>query len=297
MRVAITGSSGLIGTALRGSLIADGHEVVRLVRRQPMAPDEVHWNPSRGRIDLADLEGLDAAVNLAGAPIGARRWTSSYKKTILASRTNATHVLATALAKLDHPPRVLVSASAVLVYGLHHGREFLDEDELPGASFLASVCAQWEATAEPATTGDIAVCHPRFGIVISRRGGALARMLPWFRAGLGGPIGGGNQYWSTVSLVDAVRGVRFLLETPGCTGPYNVTTPTPVTNAEFARVLAYTLRRPTLLPLPPFAVRARFGEIAEDLLASYRAVPRRLLESGFSFDHPDTRSIVASALR
>jgi uncharacterized protein (TIGR01777 family) len=297
MRVAITGSSGLIGTALCGSLIADGHEVVRLVRHAPTAANEMQWNPSRGRIDLARLEGVDAAVNLAGASMGARRWNSSYKKMILASRTNPTHVLATALAKLDDPPRVLVSASGVVLYGLHHGREFLDEDELPGASFLASVCSQWEAAAEPATNADIAVCHPRFGFVMSRKGGVLARMLPWFRAGLGGTIGGGNQYWSTVSLVDTVRALRFLLETPGCTGPYNVTTPTPVTNAEFARVLAYTLRRPMLLPVPTFAMRVRFGELAEDFLASFRAVPRRLLESGFSFDHPDARSIVAAGLR
>ena len=296
MRVAITGSSGLIGTALCGSLVADGHQVVRLVRRDPAAPDEVHWNPSRGLVDIADLEGIDAAVNLAGAPVGARRWTVAYKKKILASRTNATHVLATALAKLDHRPRVLVSASGIVFYGLHHGREFLDEDELPGASFLAWVSAQWEAAAEPAASADIAVCHPRLGMVISRRGGALARMLPWFRAGLGGPLGGGDQYWSTVSLVDTVRALRFLMETPGCTGPYNVTTPAPVTNAEFARVLAYTLRRPMLLPVPPFALRARYGEFAEDLLASYRAVPRRLLEAGFTFDHPDTRSIVAAGL-
>ncbi len=296
MRVAITGSSGLIGTALCGSLLTDGHEVVRLVRRDPAAPNEVRWNPSRGRIDLADLEGMDAVVNLAGAPIGARRWTSAYKKTILASRTNATHVLATALAKLDNPPRVLVSGSGIVVYGLHHGREFLDDDTPPGSGFLASVCAEWEAAAEPAAGADIAVCHPRLGIVISRKGGALARMLPWFRAGLGGPIGGGGQYWSTISLVDAVRALRFLIETPGCTGPYNVTSPTPVTNAEFARVLAYTLRRPMLLPVPSFALRLRFGEVAEDFLASFRAVPRRLLDSGFSFDHPDARSIVAAGL-
>lgn len=296
MRVAITGSSGLVGAALRGSLVADGHEVVRLVRREPAAPDEVGWNPSRGLIDIADLDGVDAAVNLAGAPVGVRRWTSSYKKTILASRTNATHVLATALAKLDRPPRVLVSASGIVFYGLHHGREFLDEDELPGSSFLAWVCAEWEAAAEPATSADIAVCHARLGMVMSRRGGALARMLPWFRAGLGGPLGGGDQYWSTISLVDAVRALRFLMEMPGCTGPYNVTAPAPVTNAEFARVLAHTLRRPTLLPVPSFALRARYGEFAEELLASYRAVPRRLLESGFSFDHPDTRSIVSAGL-
>ncbi|HEX6233351.1 MAG TPA: TIGR01777 family oxidoreductase [Jiangellaceae bacterium] len=297
MRVAITGSSGLIGSALCGSLIADGHEVVRLVRRKPAAADEVQWSPSRGRIDLADLEGIDAAVNLAGAPVGARRWTSSYKKAIVASRANATHVLSTALAKLDNPPRVLVSGSGVVMYGLHHGREFLDEDELPGTSFLAAVCEQWEAATEPAMHADIAVCHARFGMVMSRRGGALARMLPWFRAGFGGPLGGGSQYWSTLSLVDAIRAVRFLIETPGCTGPYNVTGLSPVTNGEFARVLAYTLRRPTLLPVPPFALRVRYGEFAETLLASYRAVPRRLREAGFHFDHPDTRSIIAAGLR
>lgn len=298
MRVALTGSSGMIGTALRGSLAADGHEVLRVVRREPQRPDEVSWDPAGGHLDPRPLDGLDAVVNLAGANIGGHRWTRKYKRTLIASRANATRTMAEALAALDNPPRVLVSASAIGVYGTGHGSEPLDEDDPPGGTgFLVGLCTAWEAAAAPAAAADIAVCHPRMGMVMTRSGGAMARMLPFFRLGFGGPLGGGEQFWSHVSLVDTVRALRFLLETPGCAGPYNVTAPEPVTNAEFSRVLARALHRPMLLPVPAFAVRVRLGELADDVLASLRVTPRRLLEAGFRFEHPDARSVVAAALR
>ncbi len=298
MRVAMTGSSGMIGTALRGSLAADGHEVLRLVRREPQGSGEVSWEPTRGHLDPQSLDGVDAVVNLAGANIGGHRWTRSYKRTLIASRANATRILSEAVAALDDPPRVLLSASAIGFYGTGHSWEVLDEDAPPGEKgFLAELCTAWEAAAAPAAAADIAVCHPRMGMVMTTSGGALARMLPLFRLGLGGPLGGGEQYWSHVSLVDVVRALRFLLETPGCAGPYNVTAPEPVTNAEFSRVLAHALHRPMLLPVPEFALRIRLGELADDVLASLRVVPRRLLEAGFRFEHPDARSVVAAALR
>lgn len=297
MRVAIAGSSGLIGSALRGSLAADGHEVVRLVRRSPEAPGEVQWDPERGQLQPESLDGTDAVVNLGGAPIIGHRWTDSYRKVILSSRANATHTLAETLPKLEHPPRVFVSASAVHLYGIEHGPEVMDEEEAPGSGFLARVCEQWEAAAQPAADAGVAVCHPRFGLVMSRHGGLLARMLRRFRAGFGGPLGSGEQYWSHISLVDTVRALRFLIETPGCIGPYNFTAPEPVKNAEFARVVAHRLGRPTLLPVPAVALQIRYGAMAIYPLASLRVLPGRLLAAGFTFEHPTARNVVAAALR
>jgi uncharacterized protein (TIGR01777 family) len=297
MRVVISGSSGLIGSALKNSLIADDHEVIALVRRPAGNPGEISWDPDTGTIDRASLESADAVVNLNGASIGGRRWSKSYKKTLLASRTNATRTLAEAMVGLEQPPQVLVSASGIDYYGLEHGSEVLDEEEALGAGFLARVIEYWEDAAVPATEAGVTVIHPRFGMVMSPRGGALAEMLPFFRLGLGGALAGGDAYWSPVSLIDTVRALRFLIDTRGCTGPYNVTAPQPVTNAEFARVLAAMLNRPTLLPVPAIALQIRYGELAEVVLASRRVVPRRLLAAGFEFDHPDARSIVKAALR
>ena len=297
MRFAVTGSSGLIGTALCGSLAADGHELVRLVRRPVAAPDEVQWDPSQGRLDAHELEGVDAVVNLAGVAAGGQRWTDAYKRVILSSRANATRTVAETIAKLDSPPKVMVSVSGVGFYGDDHGAEMLNEEEPPGTSFLATVCEEWESAAQPAADADIAVCYPRIGIVMSPKGGALARMLPWFRAGLGGPLAGGDHYWSHVSLVDTVRALRFLMETSGCIGPYNLTAPEPVTQAEFARVLARALRRPLLFPVPAIALQVRYGEFAVHLLSSLRVFPDRLIEAGFTFDHVTAREVVAAALR
>jgi len=297
MRVAITGSSGLIGSALAASLSSDGDEVLRLVRRPARSDDEIPWDPTLRQLDAAPLEGVEAVVNLAGANVGDRRWTEVYRRTLRNSRIGSTHTLATALAGLADRPRVLVSMSAAGVYGLAHGSEVLDEDEPPGDGFLADMCQDWEAAAAPARKADIAVCHPRAHMIMSRRGGAIARMLPWFRKGLGGPLAGGRQYWSPVSLHDVVRALRFLIETHGCSGPYNVAAPEPVTNAEFSRVLARQLDRPTLLPVPEFALRIRYGGFADDILSSLRLAPARLVDAGFEFEHPDAPSVIAAALR
>jgi hypothetical protein len=248
-------------------------------------------------LDPAHLEGVEAVVNLAGANVGGQRWTKAYKRTLRDSRLGATRTLATALAQTADRPRVLVSMSAAGIYGLAHGSEILDEDEPPGDGFLADMCQDWEAAAVPAEAAGIAVCHPRPHMIMTRNGGALARMLPWFRKGLGGPLAGGRQYWSSVSLHDLVRALQFLIETPGCTGPYNVAAPEPVTNAEFVRVLARQLGRPTLLPVPEFALRIRYGEFADDILVSLRLVAARLGAAGFEFEHPDTPAIIAAALR
>jgi uncharacterized protein len=298
MRVAITGSSGLIGTALRGSFVADGHEVLRLVRRPAQSADEVSWDPVAGRLDPSQLEGVEAVVNLAGAGTGDHRWTRSYKRTIRDSRVRATTTLVGTLVQLHQRPRVLVSQSGIDVYGVGHGSDILDEDEPPGGgSFLASVAWDWEAAAMPAAAADIAVCHTRTGIVMSRKGGALAEMLQLFRRGLGGPLAGGEQYWSYVSLDDTVGALRFLTETHGCSGPYNVTAPEPVTNAEFTRVLAKALHRPAILPVPEFALRIGLGESADRAVNSLRVIPARLVDAGFQHRHPDTPSVVAAALR
>lgn len=296
MRIAISGASGLIGSALKGSLAADDHEVVTLVRREA-GPGEISWDPDTGTLDTSAIEGFDAIVNLNGASIAGRRWSASYKKILLASRTNATRTLAEAIKVLDEPPRVFVSASAIGYYGLDRGSEVLDEDEPVGTGFLARLVDYWEEAASPAVQAGVAVVHPRFGHVITAKGGALATMLPLFRLGLGGPLAGGWHYWSSISLVDATRALRFLIDSLGCTGSYNVTAPEPVTYGEFARTLADELHRPALLPVPAVALQIRYGELAENLVASHRVVPRRLLEAGFEFDHPDVRSIIKSALR
>ncbi|HEX6198292.1 MAG TPA: TIGR01777 family oxidoreductase [Jiangellaceae bacterium] len=296
MRIAISGSSGLIGNALKGSLTADEHEVVTLVRRAA-GPGEIGWNPDTGTLDAAALEGFDAIVNLNGAPIAGRRWSAAYKKVLLASRTNATRTLAETIKRLDDPPRVFVSASAIDYYGLGRGSDVLDEDEPAGTDFLARLVDYWEEAASPAVHAGVAVVYPRFGNVISARGGPLAAMLPRFRLGLGGPIAGGWHYWSAVSVVDATRALRFLIDTLGCTGSYNVTAPEPVTQGEFVRTLADELHRPALLPVPALALQIRYGELVEYIVASRRVLPRRLVEAGFEFDHPDTRSIIKAALR
>jgi uncharacterized protein (TIGR01777 family) len=298
MKVAITGSSGLIGTALRAALGAAGHEVLRLVRRPAEARNEIPWDPAVGHLDAARLEGVEAVVNLAGAGTGDRRWSRAYKQTIRHSRVAATTTLARALVQLSERPRVFVSQSGIDVYGANHGSEVIDEDELPGeGSFLSSVAQDWEVAASPAVAADIAVCYSRTGIVMTRLGGALAEMLPLFRLGLGGPLAGGEQYWSYVSLPDTVAALQFLIETHGCSGPYNVTAPQPVTNAEFTRVLGKALRRPAILPVPEFALRIGLGESADRAVTSLRVVPARLVEAGFEHRHPDAPSVVAAALR
>ncbi|WP_405013678.1 TIGR01777 family oxidoreductase [Kitasatospora sp. NBC_01539] len=301
MRIAVTGSTGLIGSALVRSLLADGHEVVRLVRRRsrvgPQADGTVGvgWNPHLLQVDAAGLEGADAVVHLAGAGVGDRRWTQAYKREIRDSRVLGTETVAGALAKLKRPPAVLVSASAVGFYGQTGSLE-IDEDSPAGDDFLARVCVEWEAAARPAADAGIRVVHPRTGLVLSAAGGAAGRMLPLFRLGLGGRLGSGGQYWSIIALADEVAALRFLIDRREMSGPVNLTGPAPVTNAELTEALGRVLGRPTALAVPSFALKAALGEMAVEVAGSHRVVPARLLAAGFRFRYPDVDSAVRAAL-
>ena len=288
MKIAVSGSSGLIGSALRPLLTTGGHSIVRLVR-SGAAPDaaSIPWDPERGTIDAAGLEGVDAVVHLAGENIGGGRWTPAKKARIYASRVDGTKVLVRALLGLAHPPQTLVAASAIGYYG-NRGHDVVDETSAPGAGFLTDLCRDWEAATRPAVERGIRVVNLRFGIALSAAGGALTSMLPPFRLGLGGPLGSGEQYMSWVAIDDAIGAVLHALATPALSGPVNVVSPTPVTNREFATTLGRVLSRPAFLPLPGFAVKLLFGEMGEDLLlGSTRVQPRRLEESGYAFRFPD----------
>ncbi len=294
MRTLITGSTGLIGTALTASLRADGHEVIRLVRREASGPDEVRWDPGTG-LDEATLGRcgpVDAVVNLAGAGLGDRRWTPAYKREVRASRINSTRTLVSSLTGWSHPPAVMVSASAIGIYG-DTGDRHIDEDSPVGDSFLAQLCRDWEAAASPAREAGVRVVHPRTGLVLAPRGGAVGRLLPLFRWGLGGVLGSGRQYWSWISLLDEVRALRFAIDCAELSGPVNLTGPQPVTNAEFTRALGRVLHRPTFVPAPAIALRAVIGEFADAVLTGQRVLPGRLLAAGFEFRHPS----VDAALR
>lgn len=302
VRVAVTGATGLIGRALVESLTADGHLVTRILRRPPDpgtvpdGTDHVLWDPAAGRIDAAGLEGVDAVIHLAGEPIASHRWTAEQKARIRDSRVAGTRLLARTLAGLDQPPRVLVSGSAIGVYG-DRGDDVVDETASPGDDFLAQVCVEWEAATEEAADAGIRVAHARTGIVLSGRGGALARMLPLFRLGLGGRLGSGRQWWSWISLTDEVAALRWLVD-HDVTGPVNLTAPSPVTNAEFTRTLARVLHRPAVVPAPRFALGLVLGrELADALLfTSARVLPVRLGESGFTFAHDDLATALAAEL-
>ncbi|MFJ1702198.1 TIGR01777 family oxidoreductase [Kitasatospora sp. NPDC088346] len=301
MRIAVTGSTGLIGSALVRSLLADGHQVVRLVRRRsrtgPQADGTVGvgWNPHLLRVDTAGLEGVDAVVHLAGAGVGDRRWTDSYKREIRDSRVLGTEAIAGALAGLKRPPQVLVSGSAVGYYG-QTGDRVIDERDGAGDDFLASVCVEWEAAARPAAEAGIRVVHPRTGLVLAAGGGAGARLFPLFKLGLGGRLGSGEQYWSVISLADEVAALRFLLDTPEVSGPVNLVGPDPVTNRRLTEVLGRVLGRPTVFTVPHLALQAALGEMAVEVSGSHRVVPRALLDAGFVFRHPDAESVVRAAL-
>jgi uncharacterized protein (TIGR01777 family) len=294
--VVITGSSGLIGSALAASLRRDGHRVVGLVRRAPTGPDELQWDPTAGTIDRAGLEAVDAVVHLAGAGIGDQRWTDDYKRTILESRTRSTALLASTLAELERPPSVLVSGSAIGIYG-DRGDEVLTEQSPPGTSFLADVVQRWEAEAAPAVDAGIRTPFIRTGIVLSPDGGALPKLLPLFKLGVGGRMGSGKQWWSWISLPDEVAAIRFLID-GDLDGPVNLTAPEPVTNAEFTRVLARVLHRPAVLPVPAFGPKLlRGAELAQELLfASQRVIPEVLQGASFPFAHPDLESALRALL-
>jgi uncharacterized protein (TIGR01777 family) len=301
MRIAITGSHGLIGTALIHSLLADGHRVVRLVRGTPAGgarPDgteEVGWDPRAGRVDAAGLAGVEAVVNLAGAGVGDHRWTQAYKREIRDSRVLGTRALAEALAGLETPPRVLVSASAVGVYG-QTGDRVIDEASPVGDDFLARVCVEWEGATAPAADAGVRVVHPRTGLVVASGGGAWGRLFPLFRFGLGGRLGSGRQYWPFISLADEVAAIRHLIADETLSGPVNLSAPEPVTNREVTAAMGRVMRRPTLASVPEVALRAVLGEMAVEVVGSHRVVPRRLVESGFTFRHPTIDDAVRAAL-
>jgi uncharacterized protein (TIGR01777 family) len=284
MNVLISGATGLIGSALVPELEANGHTVTRLSRSQSGA-DTVRWDPSAGTID-GDLEGTEAVVHLAGESIAQGRWSPDKKRRILDSRVQGTRLLAERISALATPPKVMVSTSAVGYYG-DRGDEVLTEESAPGADFLAKVCREWEAAAEPARQAGIRVVHPRLGIVLSPQGGALGTTLPIFKLGGGGKIGSGRQWWSWVALDDVVGSIVHALTDETVEGPVNVGSPNPMTNAEYTKVLGKVLGRPTVLPLPAPAARVMLGEVADALLlASQRMRPAKLEATGYAFRYP-----------
>ena len=287
MHVAVTGSRGLVGSALVPFLTTGGHRVTRLVRRAPVGPDEVAWSLGRGPVDSFRLDGVDAVVHLAGENIAAGRWTPTRKAEIRQSRVEGTRRLCEALARLTHPPGVLVSASAIGFYG-DRGVQTLTEENGAGSGFLPEVCREWEAATEPASRVGIRVVHLRFGMILSPAGGALRKMLLPFKLGAGGRIGSGTQFTSWIALDDALGAVYHALCKESLRGPVNAVAPGPVSNAEFARTLAQVLRRPALVPLPAFAARLVFGEMADALLlAGARVMPARLQAAGYRFRFPE----------
>jgi hypothetical protein len=297
MKILVTGSSGLIGSALIRSLSGESHHVFRLVRRvSSAAENEIFWNPVLGTLNPDTLEGFDAVVHLAGEPIAGARWNSETRLRITKSRVQGTRLLVEALLDLSQPPRVLVSASAIGYYG-NRGEEILTEQSAPGDGFLPDVCRKWEEAAHAASSKGIRVVNPRIGVVLSRRGGALAKMLLPFKLGLGGKIGSGSQYMSWITLEDLVGSIQHMILTPELSGPVNAVSPQPVANLEFTRALGRVLRRPTLLPAPAFALRIVLGEMADELLlSSTRVVPERLLAAGYAFHHPDLEPALRSVL-
>jgi len=282
-RVAVTGSSGLIGTRLVAHLRARGDDVFRLVRRPPQGPDEVQWDPSSRRLDPATFDGVTAVVNLAGAGVGEHRWTPGYKAEILTSRTDATYAVASAIAESGGGIR-LVSGSAVGFYG-SRGEEELTETSEPGTGFLAEVVRAWEASTAPAVEVGASVAMIRTGLVLAGGGGALGPLLRLARFGLAGPLGSGRQYWPWITLEDEVRAIAHLLDSPDVTGPVNLVGPAPARQKEVAAALADRLGRPAVLPAPAVALRAVVGEFADDILASQRVVGDVLRGSGFTWSH------------
>jgi uncharacterized protein len=295
MKIAVTGSTGLIGTALSARLVKSGHTVVPVVRRAAQA-GQVRWDPAAGTIDAQGLEGVDAVVHLAGAGIGDHRWTAEYKRELIDSRTKSTALLASTLAAMDTKPAVLLSGSAIGWYGARDDQE-LDESSTGGNTFLSDLCVKWEAETAAAAEAGIRVAHLRTGIVLSRAGGALKKQLPLFKLGLGGKFGSGKAWQSWVSIDDEVGAITHLL-TAAVSGPVNLTGPKPVTNAEFTKVLAKVLGRPALLPIPSFGPKLLLGgELADALLfTGQRVLPKALLASGYEFQHPTLEAALRAIL-
>lgn len=295
MKILVAGGSGLIGRPLVRRLRADGQDVVQLVRRQPTAPGEARWDPATGFVDPVALDGVDAAVNLAGSSQEERPWSSQWEETFRQSRVDATSTLATALADLEPRPRVLVNGSAIGVYG-DRGDEELTEDSKPRDSFFADLVRDWEAATAPAEAAGVRVVHARSGVVMDPAGGAFGRLLPLFRLGLGGRLGNGRAWWSWITLEDEIGALRFLLNAD-LSGPVNLTAPAPARNADVTRALARAVHRPALFAVPPVALRAVVGRFAEEVMASHRVLPRRLLDAGYAFRHPELDGACAWLVR
>lgn len=283
-RIAISGASGLIGTALVGHLRSEGHTVQRLVRRKAQAPDEIQWDPASNSVDIDALTGVDAIIHLAGANVGDHRWTKKYRAEILNSRLLGTTAIAHAVTTVA--PKVFISASAIGYYG-ETGNRAVTESDRGGDDFLAAVCREWEAAADLAS--NTRVVKIRTGLVLEPTGGALGRMLPLFRFGIGGKLGSGKQWWSWITLHDQIRAIYHLLESE-ISGPVNLTSPNPVSNQEFTAALARALHRPALLPVPGFALKIALGGFSTEILGSKKVLPQALLDSGFTFDYPHITS-------
>jgi uncharacterized protein (TIGR01777 family) len=297
MKILVTGSTGLVGSMLVPSLKAKGHEVIRLVRSEPKDnATQIYWNPAKGTLSADALEGLDGVVHLAGDNLAEGRWTDEKKQSIRESRVKGTTLLSETLAKLERKPEVLVSASAIGFYG-SRGDEILNEKSASGDDFLAEVCREWELSAQAAAQSGVRVVHLRFGVILSGKGGALKKMLFPFRMGVGGKLGDGKQYMSWIAIDDAVRAIEHALTDNSLRGAVNTVAPWPVTNYEFTKAMGRALSRPTIFPVPAFAARLAFGEMADaTLLASQRVEPARLKETGFVFKYPELEGALQHVL-
>ena len=289
-RIAITGASGLIGSALVGHLKSEGHTVQRLVRRATVSSDEIRWDPKTGYVDIEALRGVDAVIHLAGAGVGDKRWTKRFKSEILNSRLLGTTAIALAVSEIK--PQVFISASAIGWYGDSGNRAVVESDSV-GNDFLAAVCREWEGAADLA--GDVRTVKLRTGLVLDPTGGALGKMLPLFRFGLGGKLGSGKQWWSWITLHDVVRAIEFALVNP-ISGPINLTSPNPVTNQEFTAALARAMKRPALFPAPAIALKIALGGFSSEVLGSKKVSPNALSEAGFTWDYPHITNALAALI-